>query len=44
MGFGWPTSYLQLQPSKVEGGVQAYDNAVREASEEYKEHAVRKWL
>jgi hypothetical protein len=25
MAFGWPTSYLQLLPSKVEGGAQAWD-------------------
>ncbi|CAD5210321.1 unnamed protein product [Bursaphelenchus okinawaensis] len=38
MGFGWPTCYLQLDPSKVEGGVTAFDNAVRDASDEYKNH------
>ncbi|KAI6184357.1 hypothetical protein M3Y97_00587500 [Aphelenchoides bicaudatus] len=38
MAFGWPTSYLQLMPSKVEGGAQAWDHAVLEASEEYKAH------
>lgn len=25
MGFGWPTCYLQMSPSKVEGGAQAWD-------------------
>ncbi|KAI6242978.1 hypothetical protein M3Y99_00208500 [Aphelenchoides fujianensis] len=38
MGFGWPTCYLQLDPEKVDGGAQAWDNAVAEASEEYKHH------
>nr|CAG4635154.1 EOG090X0GY7 [Alona affinis] len=38
MGFGHPTKYLQLDISKVPGGVSAWDRAVQEASEEYKSH------
>lgn len=36
MAFGKPTRYLQLDISKVAGGAEAWDRAVREASEEYK--------
>lgn len=36
MAFGWPTLYWQLDPSKVEGGVEAWDRAVLDASDEYK--------
>lgn len=39
MGFGWPTRYLQLKPNKVAGGADAWDLAVRDASDEYKTHA-----
>lgn len=42
MGFGNPTKYLQLDISKVPGGVTAWDRAVHEASEEYKTHMVFK--
>lgn len=35
MGFGWPTRYLQLDSSKVEGGASAWDDAVQKASTEY---------
>ncbi|KAI6178839.1 LRRcap domain-containing protein [Aphelenchoides besseyi] len=38
MAFGWPTSYLQLQPENVDGGSTTWDTAVAEASEEYKTH------
>ncbi|KAH7718033.1 hypothetical protein AAVH_14544 [Aphelenchoides avenae] len=38
MGFGWPTMYWQLSPEKVPGGAPAWDQAVYEASEEYKSH------
>lgn len=40
MGFGWPTLYWQLDPANVPGGIEAYDRAVKEASDEYKTHAV----
>lgn len=40
MGFGDPTKYLQLEISKVPGGVTAWDRAVQDASEEYKSHMV----
>ena len=40
MGFGDPTKYLQLDISKVPGGVSAWDRSVHEASEEYKSHMV----
>ncbi|KAK0415204.1 hypothetical protein QR680_011828 [Steinernema hermaphroditum] len=36
MGFGWPTMYWQLNASNVSGGAEAYDRAVRDASDEYK--------
>lgn len=36
MAFGKPTRYLQLEVDKVSGGAEAWDRAVREASEEYK--------
>ncbi|VDD87999.1 unnamed protein product [Enterobius vermicularis] len=39
MGFGWPTLYWQLDPANVPGGIEAYDRAVKEASDEYKTHA-----
>lgn len=38
---GWPTSVLQLSPANVNGGSQAWDQAIHEASEEYKGHTVR---
>ncbi len=41
MGFGDPTKYLQLEISKVPGGVTAWDRAVQDASEEYKSHMVQ---
>ena len=40
MGFGWPTRYWQLDIGRVPMGAQAWDRAVHEASEEYKQHAV----
>lgn len=36
MGFDWPTMYWQLSIDLVEGGTEAYDKAIREASDEYK--------
>ncbi|KAK6021770.1 leucine Rich repeat-containing domain protein, partial [Ostertagia ostertagi] len=36
MGFDWPTMYWQLSADAVEGGAEAYDRAIREASDEYK--------
>lgn len=36
MGFGKPTKYWKLDPSKVAGGAAAWDRAVIAASEEYK--------
>ena len=36
MGFGWPTRYLVLEESKVEGGRNSWDEAVEKASNEYK--------
>lgn len=44
MAFGLPTRYLQLDITKVPGGVSAYDRAVQDASEEYKTHTVRQYL
>nr|CAG4642149.1 EOG090X0GY7 [Eurycercus lamellatus] len=38
MGFGNPTKYLQLDITKVPGGVSGWDRAVHQASEEYKNH------
>nr|CAH0101621.1 unnamed protein product [Daphnia galeata] len=38
MAFGDPTKFLQLEISKVPGGVSAWDRAVQDASEEYKSH------
>lgn len=35
MGFGWPTRYLVLDESKVEGGRESWDDAVAKASTEY---------
>lgn len=35
MGFGWPTRYLVLDENKVEGGRNAWDDAVDKASNEY---------
>lgn len=35
MGFGWPTRYLVLEESKVEGGRSSWDEAVTKASNEY---------
>ena len=40
MAFGDPTKFLQLEISKVPGGVSAWDRAVQDASEEYKSHMV----
>ncbi|WKX96583.1 hypothetical protein Q1695_012763 [Nippostrongylus brasiliensis] len=36
MGFDWPTMYWPLRMDTVEGGADAYDRAIREASDEYK--------
>nr|CDJ94559.1 Protein of unknown function DUF778 domain containing protein [Haemonchus contortus] len=36
MGFDWPTMYWRLSADAVEGGAEAYDRAIREASDEYK--------
>uniref|UniRef100_A0A1I7Z7U1 Transmembrane protein 222 n=1 Tax=Steinernema glaseri TaxID=37863 RepID=A0A1I7Z7U1_9BILA len=38
MGFGWPTMYWQLSPTKVVGGPEVFDRAIRDASDEYKNH------
>uniref|UniRef100_A0A1I7XTY6 Probable U2 small nuclear ribonucleoprotein A' n=1 Tax=Heterorhabditis bacteriophora TaxID=37862 RepID=A0A1I7XTY6_HETBA len=38
MGFGWPTIYWQLSPDNVEGGSEAFDRAIKDASDEYKCH------
>ncbi|KAI1728003.1 transmembrane protein [Ditylenchus destructor] len=38
MAFGWPTSYWELSPNKVPGGVSAYDKAIQQASDEYGNH------
>ncbi|VDM98340.1 unnamed protein product [Thelazia callipaeda] len=38
MAFGWPTWYLQIDPNTIDGGSEAWDCAVSEASEEYKSH------
>lgn len=35
MAFGKPTRYLKLDISSVEGGVEAWDKAVKEASDIY---------
>lgn len=35
MGFGWPTRYIQLHLKYVEGGAEAFDDAVEKASMEY---------
>lgn len=40
MAFGWPTWYQQLDPNIVDGGAEAWDRAVFDASEEYKGHIV----
>lgn len=40
MAFGWPTRYLKLDVNKVVGGVEAWDRAVRSASDEYNNHVV----
>ncbi|KJH51971.1 leucine Rich repeat-containing domain protein [Dictyocaulus viviparus] len=40
MGFGWPTMYWRLSPEFVEGGAEAYDRAIQEASDVYKESAM----
>lgn len=37
MAFGKPTKYWKLNPDKVKGGKSAWDSAVTEASEIYKE-------
>ncbi|GLH08737.1 hypothetical protein R5R35_012829 [Gryllus longicercus] len=36
MAFGWPTKYLQLDPSNARNGVRGWDTAVTDASEVYK--------
>uniref|UniRef100_A0A0K0DCK9 Transmembrane protein 222 n=1 Tax=Angiostrongylus cantonensis TaxID=6313 RepID=A0A0K0DCK9_ANGCA len=36
MGFDWPTMYWRLSIDSVEGGVEAYDRAIQEASDVYK--------
>ncbi|CAI5442657.1 unnamed protein product [Caenorhabditis angaria] len=36
MGFGWPTRYWQLAPEHAEGGVEAFDKGIIEASDVYK--------
>ncbi|KAJ1366942.1 hypothetical protein KIN20_027746 [Parelaphostrongylus tenuis] len=36
MGFDWPTMYWRLSIDSVEGGIEAYDRAIQEASDEYK--------
>ncbi|XP_008474841.1 transmembrane protein 222 [Diaphorina citri] len=36
MAFGWPTKYVQLNPSLANKGVQGWDDAIQEASEIYK--------
>uniref|UniRef100_A0A915E5Y2 C-type lectin domain-containing protein n=1 Tax=Ditylenchus dipsaci TaxID=166011 RepID=A0A915E5Y2_9BILA len=41
MGIGWPTSYCQLSMDKVAGGASVYDQAIEEASDEYKRHRHR---
>lgn len=41
MAFGWPVRYWQLSLNEVSGGASAYDKAVTEASEEYKERVVK---
>ncbi|EFO22563.1 hypothetical protein LOAG_05923 [Loa loa] len=38
MAFGWPTWYRQVDPNTIDGGVEAWDRAVLDASEEYKDH------
>jgi len=40
MAFGDPTKFLLLEISKVPGGVNAWDRAIQDASEEYKSHMV----
>ena len=40
MAFGLPTKYLQLDITRVPGGVTAWDRAVSQASDEYKNHVV----
>uniref|UniRef100_A0A914SI57 Uncharacterized protein n=1 Tax=Parascaris equorum TaxID=6256 RepID=A0A914SI57_PAREQ len=40
MAFGWPTRYLKLDVNKVVGGVEAWDRAVRSASDEYNNHVI----
>ena len=35
MAFGWPTMYMQFSPEKVDGGIESWDRAILEASEEY---------
>lgn len=41
MAFGWPSMFWQLDPDLVIGGADAYDRAIRDASDEYKSHFVR---
>jgi len=41
MGFGRPTKYWKLDPSKVKGGAAAWDRSVVESSEEYKGRMVK---
>lgn len=36
MAFGKPTKYWQLKPANARGGIEGWDRAVFEASEEYK--------
>ncbi|MFH4978542.1 hypothetical protein AB6A40_005251 [Gnathostoma spinigerum] len=38
MAFGWPTKYWQLDPNMVDGAAEAWDRAVKDASNEYKNH------
>ncbi|VDM61098.1 unnamed protein product [Angiostrongylus costaricensis] len=42
MGFDWPTMYWKLPIDSVEGGVEAYDRAIQEASDLYKGRMVRR--
>jgi hypothetical protein len=41
MAFGRPTKYWQLGPHLARGGLNGWDEAVTQASEEYKRRMVR---
>ena len=40
MAFGWPTKYWTMDPYRAQGGPQAWDKGVAQASDEYRHRMV----